>query len=79
MAMWLDGVLAHRYENFYLRNTDDPLIMHAPNNVMGGVTYDVRSKLRIASVWLNTYHGGLALPAARCSFQVRNLRCAKFA
>lgn len=79
LAMWIDGVLAHRWDNFYLRNTDDPLIMHAPYNVQEGKTYDVRSKLRIASVWLNSYHGGLALPRARCSYQVRNLRVAKFA
>jgi hypothetical protein len=75
---YLDGVLAHRWRGFYLRTTDDPLIMHAPNNVMGGVTYDVKSQLRIGRIWLNTYHGGLALPAARCSFQIRNLRVAKF-
>lgn len=75
---YLDGVLAHRWRDFYLRTTDDPLIMHAPNNVMDGVTYNVKSQLRIGRIWLNAYHGGLALPAARCSFQVRNLRVAKF-
>jgi hypothetical protein len=75
---YLDGVLAHRWRGFYLRTTDDPLIMHAPNNLMDGVTYNVKSQLRIGRIWLNTYHGGLALPAARCSFQVRNLRVAKF-
>jgi hypothetical protein len=68
---YLDGVLAHRWRGFYLRTTDDPLIMHAPDNVMNGVTYNVKSQLRIGRIWLNTYHGGLALPAARCSFQVR--------
>jgi hypothetical protein len=45
---------------------------------MGGSSYDVKSQLRIGRIWLNTYHGGLALPAARCSFQVRNLRVAQF-
>ena len=75
---YLDGVLAHRWRGFYLRTTDDPLIMHAPNNVVDGVPYNVKSQLRIGRIWLNTYHGGLALPAARCSFQVRNLRVAKF-
>ncbi len=79
IAMWIDGALAHRWDNFYLRNTDDPLIMHAPYNVQEGKTYDVRSKLRIGSVWLNAYHGGTALPLARCSYQIRNLRVAKFA
>jgi hypothetical protein len=74
---YLDGVLAHSWRGFYLRTTDDPLIMHAPYNVgPDGKTYDVKSQLKIARIWLNTYHGGLALPAARCSFQVRNLRAA---
>jgi hypothetical protein len=76
---YLDGILAHRWRGFYLRTTDDPKIMHAPYNVgPDGKTYDVKSKLRIGRIWLNTYHGGLAFPAARCSFQVRNLRVAKF-
>jgi hypothetical protein len=76
---YLDGVLAHRWRGFYLRTTDDPLIMHAPANIgPDGKTYDVKSKLRIGRIWLNSYHGGLAFPASRCSFQVRNLRVAKF-
>lgn len=75
---FIDGVLAQRRRGFYLRCTDDPVIMHAPYNVQDGVTYDVRSKLKIARAWLNGYHGGTYLPLSRCSYQIRNLRVAKF-
>lgn len=76
---FLDGVLTNRWRGFYLRKTDDPMINYAPLNVQEKITYDVRSKMKIASIWLNGYHGGLLLPSARCSYQVRNLRIAKFA
>lgn len=64
---YLDGQLAMHWDNFHLRTTDQPLIALAPYNVPGAT-------LRIGSIWLNTYHGGLAYPRARCSFQVRNFR-----
>lgn len=76
---FLDGVLAHRKRGYYYRTTDDPLIMHAPYNVQEGITYNVRSKHLWGAIWLNGYCGGLLLPISRCSYQIRNLRCAKFA
>jgi hypothetical protein len=72
-------VLTHRRRGYYYRTTNDPLIMHAPYNVQEGVTYNVRSTHLWGSGWLNAYAGGLLLPLSRCSFQVRNLRVAKFA
>lgn len=68
---YIDGELALRRRDFYLRTTDTPLISLPP--------YNVRSKLAIGSWWLNSYHGGTAQPSARCSFQVRNFRVARFA
>jgi hypothetical protein len=68
---YIDHVPALRRRGFYLRTTDTPLIAKPP--------YNVRSKLAIGRIWLNTYHGGTSLPLARCSLQVRNFRAAKFA
>jgi len=68
---YINHKLALRKRGFYQRTTDTPLIALPP--------YNVRSKLAIGRIWLNTYHGGTALPLARCSFQVRNFRAAKFA
>ena len=68
---YINQVPAVRNRGFYLRTTDNPLIAQPP--------YNVRSKLAIGRIWLNAYHGGLALPLTRCSFQVRNFRAARFA
>jgi hypothetical protein len=68
---YINQKLALRKRGFYQRTTDRPLIALPP--------YNVRSKLAIGRIWLNTYHGETALPLARCSFQVRNFRAAKFA
>ena len=68
---YINHALALRKRGFYQRTTDVPLIALPP--------YNVQSKLAIGRIWLNTYHGGTALPLARCSFQVRNFRAAKFA
>jgi hypothetical protein len=65
---YINGVLAARWRNFYLRTTDTPTISLPP--------YNVRSKLAIGRVWIASYHGGTSLPLARCSFQVRNFRAA---
>lgn len=76
---FIDGVLAQRWRGGYLRTTDDPITMHAPVNTFEKNVYNVRSRLAIARVWINAYHGGTYLPLARCSYQIRNLRVAKFA
>jgi len=68
---YVNHKLALRHRDFYQRTTDTPLIALPP--------YNVRSKLAIGRIWLNTYHGGTVAPLARCSFQVRNFRAAKFA
>jgi len=68
---YINHALALRKRGFYQRTTDTPLIALPP--------YNVRSKLAIGRIWLNTYHGGTSLPLARCSFQVKNFRAAKFA
>ena len=68
---YINHALAVRKRGFYQRTTDTPLIALPP--------YNVRSKLAIGRIWLNTYHGGTSVPLARCSFQVRNFRAAKFA
>jgi hypothetical protein len=68
---YIDGVLAARRRDFYLRTTDAPKISKPP--------YNVRSRLAIGRIWLNTYHGGTSLPRARCSFLIRNFRAAVFA
>jgi hypothetical protein len=68
---YIDHALAVRKRNFHLRETDYPIIAQYPMNV--------RSKLAIGRVWLNSYHGGTSTPISRCSFQVRNFRVAKFA
>lgn len=68
---YIDHRLALRRRGFYLRTTDTPLIALPP--------YNVRSKLAIGRIWLNSYHGGTSVPKARCSFQVRNFRVARLA
>ena len=68
---YINHALAVRKRGYYQRTTDTPLIALPP--------YNVRSKLAIGRIWLNAYHGGTSVPKARCSFQVRNFRVAKFA
>jgi hypothetical protein len=65
----IDGVVAVTKRNFRLRRTLTPDI-----NLQG-----VISKLAIGRIWFNVYHGGTTVPWHRCSFQVRNIRVAKFA
>ena len=68
----IDGKVVFRKTNVYLRDTGPYELQAAP--------YNVNTGLGVRRVWLNMYHGGVAVPPTRFpGFQIRRLKVARFA